>query len=145
VVWYSHLFQNFPEFIVNHSQGFSIFSEAEVDVFLEFSCFSYDPTDAGIWSLVPLPFLNATWTSGSSQWNIWMLAIGLSYMGFIILRYVPSVATFWRVFYHKSVLNFVKSFSASIEMITWLLSFNLLMCCTTLISLKILQNPCILG
>ena len=32
---------------MNYSQGFSIFSEAEVDVFLEFSCFSYDPTDVG--------------------------------------------------------------------------------------------------
>ena len=41
-VWYSHLFQNFPVFCDPH-KGFSIVSEAEVDVFLEFSCFVYDP------------------------------------------------------------------------------------------------------
>ena len=46
--WYSHLFENSPQFVVIHTvKGFSIVSEAEVDVFLEFSCFSYDPTDVG--------------------------------------------------------------------------------------------------
>ena len=45
--WYSHLLKNFPEFIVNHSQGFSIFSEAEVDVFLELPFFFDVPTDVG--------------------------------------------------------------------------------------------------
>ena len=79
-------------------KGFSMFSEAEVDVFLEFSCVSYDPTDVGKLISGSSPFLNPAWTSGSSQWNIWMLAIDLSYMTFIILRYVPSVPTFWRVF-----------------------------------------------
>ena len=40
MVWYSHLFQNFPQFVVIHTvKGFSIVSKAEVDVFLEFSCF----------------------------------------------------------------------------------------------------------
>ena len=48
VVWYSHLFKNFPQFVVIHTvKGFSIVNEAEVDVFLEFSCFLYDPTDVG--------------------------------------------------------------------------------------------------
>jgi len=47
VVWYSHLF-NVPQFVVIHTvKGFSIVNEAEVDVFLEFSCFFYDPTDVG--------------------------------------------------------------------------------------------------
>ena len=46
VVWYSHLFQNFPQFVVSHIvKGFSIVNEAEVDILLEFSCFFYDPTD----------------------------------------------------------------------------------------------------
>ena len=46
VVWYSHLFQIFPQFVVIHIvKAFSIVSEAEVDVFLEFSCFLYDPVD----------------------------------------------------------------------------------------------------
>ena len=48
VVWYSHLFNNFPQFVVIHTvKGFSIVSEAEVDVYLKFSCFFYDPTDVG--------------------------------------------------------------------------------------------------
>ena len=48
MVWYFHLFQNFPQLILIHTvKGFSIVSEAEVDVFLEFSCFFYDPTDVG--------------------------------------------------------------------------------------------------
>ena len=46
MVWYSHLFQNFPQFVVIHTvKGFSIVSEAEVDVFLELSCFRYDSMD----------------------------------------------------------------------------------------------------
>ena len=46
MVWYSHLLKNFPEFVVIHTvKGFSIVNEAEVDVFLEFSCFFNDPTD----------------------------------------------------------------------------------------------------
>ena len=48
MVWYSHLFKNFPQFVVMHTvKGFSIVNEAEVDVSLEFSCFFYDPTDVG--------------------------------------------------------------------------------------------------
>ncbi|MES9178038.1 hypothetical protein ABEQ73_12270, partial [Cutibacterium acnes] len=46
MAWYSHLLKNFPQFVVTHTvKGFSIVHEAEVDVFLEFSCFVYDPTD----------------------------------------------------------------------------------------------------
>ena len=42
MVWYSHLFKNFPHFVVIHTvKGFSIVNEAEVDVLLEFSCFFY--------------------------------------------------------------------------------------------------------
>ena len=44
---------------------FSIVSEAEIDVFLELSCNSYDPVDVGYLILVPLPFLNPAQTSGS--------------------------------------------------------------------------------
>ena len=48
VVWYSHLFKNFPQFIVIHTvKGFGIVNEAQVDVFLEFSSFFYDPADVG--------------------------------------------------------------------------------------------------
>ena len=69
VVWYSHLFQNFPQFVVIHTvKGFDIVSKAEIDVFLELSCFLDDPTDVG--NLI----------SGSSafsklSWNIWKFTV----------------------------------------------------------------------
>ena len=48
VVWYSHLFQNFPQFIVIHTvEGFGIVNKAEIDVFLELSCFFNDSADIG--------------------------------------------------------------------------------------------------
>ena len=48
MVWYSHLFRNFPQFVVIDTvKGFSIVNEAKVDVFLEFPCFLYVPTDIG--------------------------------------------------------------------------------------------------
>ena len=48
MVWYSHLFKNFPRFVVIYTvKGFGLVNEAEVDVFLEFSCFFNDPTDVG--------------------------------------------------------------------------------------------------
>ena len=46
VVWYSHIFKNFPQFVVIHTvKGFSIVNETEVDVSSEFPCFLYDPAD----------------------------------------------------------------------------------------------------
>ena len=46
VFWYSHLFKNFPQFVVIHTvKGFSVVNEAEVNIFLELPCFFYDPTD----------------------------------------------------------------------------------------------------
>ena len=48
MVWYSHLFQNVPQFVVIHTvKGFGIINKAEVDVFLELSCFFDDPADVG--------------------------------------------------------------------------------------------------
>ena len=48
VVWYSHLLQNFPQFVVIHTvKGFGIVNKAEIDVFLELSCFFHDPADVG--------------------------------------------------------------------------------------------------
>ena len=48
MVWYSHLFKIFPQFVVIHmAKGFSIVNEAKVEDFLEFSRFFYDPTDVG--------------------------------------------------------------------------------------------------
>ena len=48
MVWYSHHFQNFPQFVVNHTvKGFGLVNKAEIDVFLELSCFSDDPVNVG--------------------------------------------------------------------------------------------------
>ena len=48
VVCYSHLLKNFPQFVVIHTvKGISVVTEAEVDVFMELSCFLHDPTNAG--------------------------------------------------------------------------------------------------
>ena len=59
MVWYSHLLKNFPQFVVTHTvKGFSIVNKAEVDVFLELSCFFDDPTDVGNLISGSLSFLN---------------------------------------------------------------------------------------
>ena len=69
MVWYSHLLKNFPEFVVIHIvKGFGTDNKAEIDVFLELSCFFDEPTDVG--SLI----------SGSSAFskanlNIWKLMV----------------------------------------------------------------------
>ena len=48
MVWYSHFFQNFPQFVLIHTvKGFGLVSKAKVDVFLELSCFFDDPADVG--------------------------------------------------------------------------------------------------
>ena len=48
MVWYSHLFLNFPQFIVIHTvEGFGVVNKAEIDVFLELCCFFHDPADIG--------------------------------------------------------------------------------------------------
>ena len=68
VVWYSHLFQNFPQLIVIHTvKGFGVVNKAEVDVFLEFSCFLYDPTDVG----------NLISAFAKSSLNIWKSTVVL--------------------------------------------------------------------
>ena len=56
MIWHPHLFQNFPQFIVIHTvKGFGIVNKAEIDDFLECSCFIDVPADVG--NLVPLLFL----------------------------------------------------------------------------------------
>ena len=53
VVWYSHLFNNFPQFVVIHTiKGFSIVNEAELGVFLGFLCFLCDPVDVDNFSVI---------------------------------------------------------------------------------------------
>ena len=78
-----------------------------------------------------------------------MFAVGLSYMALIMLRHVLSMPAFWRLFFFFFIINgcwiLSKAFSASIEIVIWFLSFNLLMWCITLFDLQILKNPCIPG
>ena len=76
VVWYSHPLRNFPQFIVIHTvKEFDIVNKAEVDVFLELTSFFDIQWMLAIWSLVPLPFLNPAWTTGSSRFTYcWSLA-----------------------------------------------------------------------
>ena len=65
VVWYSHFFESFPQFVVTHTvKGFSVVNEA--DVFLELSCFFDDQTDVGDLISHSSAFLNPAWTSTSS-------------------------------------------------------------------------------
>ena len=65
VVWHSHLFQNFPQFVVIYTvKGFGVVNKAEVDVFLEFSCFSHDPADVG-------KLISGSSAFSKSSLNIW--------------------------------------------------------------------------
>ena len=66
VVWYSHLFKNFPQFVVIHTvKGFSAVTEAELMFFWNFLAFSMIQRFLASWSLVPLPFLSLACTSTS--------------------------------------------------------------------------------
>ena len=69
MVWYSHLFQNFPQFVVIHTvKGFSTVSKAEVDVSLELSCFFNDPTDVG-------NLISGSSAFSKSSLNIWKFSV----------------------------------------------------------------------
>ena len=69
MVWYSHLLKNFPQFVVTDTvKGFSIVNEAEVDVFLEFSCFFDDPTDVG-------NLISGSSAFSKSSLNIWKFTV----------------------------------------------------------------------
>ena len=69
MVWYSYLLKNFPQFVVIHIvKGFHIVNEAEVNDFLEFSCFFYDPTDVG-------NSISGFSTVSKSSLNIWKFSV----------------------------------------------------------------------
>ena len=69
MVWYSHLFKNFPQFVVIHTvKGFRVVNEAEVDVFLEFSFFFYDLVDVG-------NLISGSSVFSKSSLNIWKFTV----------------------------------------------------------------------
>ena len=69
MVWYSHLFKNFPQFVVMHTvKGFGIVNKAEVDVFLELSCFFDDPMDVG-------NLISGSSAFSKSNSNIWKFMV----------------------------------------------------------------------
>jgi hypothetical protein len=74
-----------------------------------------------------------------------MLALGVQYIAFTMLRYFPFIPSFHRAFIMKWCWILLKAFSASTEMIKWFLSLLLLMCYITFIDLCILNHPCIPG
>ena len=72
VVWYSHLFRNFPQFVVIHTvKGFSVVNEAEVYAFLEFTGFFCDPSDVG-------NLISGSSAFSISSFYIWKLGMGLT-------------------------------------------------------------------
>ena len=69
MVWYSHLFQGFPQFIMIHAiKGFGLENKAEIYVFLELSCFSDDPTDVG-------NLISGSSAFSKSSLNIWKFTV----------------------------------------------------------------------
>ena len=69
VVWYSHLFKNFPQFVVIHTvKGFGVVNKAEVDIFLKFSCFFNDPVHVG-------NLISGSSAFSKSSLNIWKFLI----------------------------------------------------------------------
>ena len=83
MVWYFHLFKNFPVCCDPQVKGFSIVNEAEVDVFLALSCFFYDPVDVGI-------LISGSSAFSKSSLSIW------KFSGHILLK--PSLENFEHYF-----------------------------------------------
>ena len=74
MVWYNHLFQNFPQFIVVHTvKGFGIVNKAEIDDFLELSCFFDDPADVD-------NMISGSSAFSKTSWNI------REFMGHVLLK-----------------------------------------------------------
>ena len=74
MVWYSHLLKNFPQFVVIHTvKGFGIVNKAEVDIFLEFSCFFDDLADVG-------NLISGSSAFSKSNLNIWKFTVLVLFM-----------------------------------------------------------------
>ena len=90
VFWYSHLFKNFPQFVVIHIvKGVNVVNEAEVDVFLEFPYFFYDPMDIG-------NLISGSSSFSKTSLNMWKFTVH------ILLK--PGLENFEQYFYNCAVL-----------------------------------------
>ena len=101
VVWYSHLCNNFPQFVVIHTiKAFTIVSEAEVDVFFwNFLASSMIQWMLAIWSLVLLPFLNPACTSASSQFMYcWSQAWRITWNLTLLVCEMRATVVVWAFF-----------------------------------------------
>ena len=77
VVWYSHFLKNFPQFVGFYTvNSFGVIDKAEIDVFLEFSCFFYDPTDVG----------NLISGASASSLNIWKFMVHVLFTVHVLLK-----------------------------------------------------------
>ena len=106
MVWYSHLFQNFPEFIVIHTvKGFGIVSKVEIDVFLKLSCFLYDPTDVG-------NLISGSSAFSKTSLNIWKFTVlvcwSLAWRILSITLLAREMSVIVRYFEHSLALPFFR-------------------------------------
>ena len=91
VIWYSHLLKNFSQFIVIHTvKGFSVVNEAEVDVFLEFSCLFYDPTNVG-------SLISGFSVFSKSSLNIWKVLGSCTVEAYLAWRILNITLLAWRL------------------------------------------------
>ena len=97
VVWHSHLLKNFPQFVVIHTvKGFGIVNKAEIDVFLELSCFFHDPMDVG-------NLISGSSAFSKSSLNIWKFTVH------ILLK--PGLENFEHYFISVLLLLLLSCFS----------------------------------
>ena len=113
VVWYSHIFKNFPQLLVMYTiKGFGIVNKAEKYMFFWNSlAISKIQRMLAIWSLVPLPFLNPAWPSGSSQFmHCWSLAWRILSITLLVCEMSAIRKNFGRVFSVEFTCRVVKIF-----------------------------------
>ena len=95
VIWYSHLFKNFLPVVIHTVKGFSTVSETEIDVFLEFLCFFYDPTDVHNLISVSFAFSKSSlyiWKySWSLAWRILSITLLACEMSVIMYQFEYSL------------------------------------------------------
>ena len=113
MVWYSHLFQNFPQFIVIHIvKGFGIVNKTEIDAFLELSCFFDDPMDVGILISVSSAFSKTSLRIWKFMFHI-LLKLGWEDLEHYLLAWEMSAIV--RYFDHSLALPFFGMIKSSMD------------------------------